>query len=262
MVFQPDRYYYASPSDYNLSYANVYFKSYDDTLLNGWWIRPKTTPKGTLLLVHGNAQNISAHFLGWMWAVEAGYELFIFDYRGYGNSDGTLDLAGAIKDVNAAMNYVEKNREGRYILIGQSLGGVLALNALANKTRPRVSLGIIDSSFSDLEATGAQVLKRSVITWPFFWLAYPLLDGSYNAIDALDRVTTPLLFVAGSKDTVISPNNSWQMFDGAQGPKTFWLDTQAHHIDFFENIAHQKTLLRFLKDPDFDAYYDVMKIYH
>lgn len=260
VVFQPDKTTYKSPSDYNLNYENIMFKN-KDIMLHAWWIKPHNKSRGLILAVHGNAQNISAQFLGWNWLVKAGYEVFIFDYRGYGQSQGRLDLVGAISDVSCAMDYVEAHYKKPYILNGQSLGGTLALNALAKKARPQISLAIIDSTYADLEAMGVEVMQRSVITWPFSWLAYPLLDGDYNGIDVVADIQTPLLFVAGSKDNVIGANNSWQLFDAATPPKEFWLDVNAGHINTFENPKMQKVLLNFLKDPHFSNDYDAMKIY-
>jgi len=260
VVFQPDSYIYRTPTDYNLTYKEHTFIN-DDIRLNAWWIKPKIPSKGLLFVVHGNAQNMSAHFTSWVWLVASGYEVFIFDYRGYGASEGEPDLEEAISDVNIALDYLETQYKKPYILSGESLGGTLAINALALKARPQIQLAIIDSTFSDLEVLGTEIMRRSYLTWPFYPLAYPLLDGDYNAIDVVADIKTPLLFVAGSKDTTISPNHSWQLFDAATPPKLFWLDTKAGHINTFENPYMQKELLEFLKAPKFSNHYDEMKIY-
>ena len=248
MLFFPDHKRYSTPEQFAVAYREVHFLSADKTRLHGWWMRPSLPPsKGVMVVAHGNAQNLSAHFESWVWLVEAGYEVFIFDYRGYGESEGKASIAGAIDDTAAALAYAGAHYSGPLFACGQSLGGMLLINALHGGEFDRYRLAIIDSSYSDLEALGQTVLARSYLTWPFQWLAYPLLSDRYDPVDRVADLKIPLLFVAGGADLKIPPNNSWQLFDAARRPKEFWLVPQADHIGIFRYRAMREQLLKYLE---------------
>ena len=261
MVFHPDSHVYRTPDKYELLYQDIDFTSSDGTMLHGWWLKPQTDSKGLMVVVHGNAQNLSAHFVSWVWLVEAGYELFIFDYRGYGKSEGEEELDKVIEDTTAALHYAREHYEGDLYVSGQSLGGVLLTNALAREPYPRYKLAIIDSCYSDLEEMGKDVLSRSFITWPFQWVSYLVLTDEYNPIDRVGKIDVPMLFIAGSKDAIIPPNNSWQLFDAASRPKEFWLVNTAGHTNAMNNPTIQRDLLEYLKAIPVEPDYSALKIY-
>lgn len=260
-LFHPDSEVYATPADYNISYRSVTFDSGDGTRLSGWWIDPPGARLGTVLVAHGNAQNISSHFAGFGWLVRAGYEVFIFDYRGYGQSEGDPDLEGAIDDTGAALAYVLAHRPGRLTVIGQSLGGALLMNALARRGTDRISLAVFDSAFASLPQAGREVLSRSIITWPFQWSASLAFTDAYDPIILAPGLSVPKLYIAGSKDIVISPNHSWQLFDASARPRAFWLVPDAGHINAFEDPRVRRRFLAFLKAPDFDPEASEMLIF-
>lgn len=164
VLFHPDNHIYATPSDFNLTHQEAAFMSGDGTRLSGWWLAPPGHARGTVLVAHGNAQNITAHFAGFDWLVRAGYEVFIFDYRGFGRSAGEADLEGAVQDTQAAIAYVLEKRQGRIVVIGQSIGGALLFNALAREGYERISLAVFDSTFASLPQAGEEVMARSVVT--------------------------------------------------------------------------------------------------
>lgn len=261
MLFHPDNRQYASPNDFNLSYEAVAFNSLDNTSLSGWWIEPPEEPKGTVFIVHGNAQNISAHFSGFVWLAKAGYELFIFDYRGFGASGGEPDLEGAIEDTKAALEYVLASRRGKITIIGQSLGGALLMNALNARQAGRIRLAVFDSTFASLPKAGSDVLSRSILTWPFQWMAYLALSDRYDPIDIVPDLTVPKLYIAGSVDPVISPNHSWRLFDASARLRAFWLVKGAGHINAFSSSVIQRCFLEFLQSPAFDSEASQMLIF-
>ena len=253
LVFHPDRKIYATPADFNLSYREAAFSSPDGTRLFGWWISPGQKPKGTVLVAHGNAQNISSHFTGFDWLVEAGYEVFIFDYRGYGASQGKPDLEGALLDTRAALRYVLNEREGSITVIGQSLGAVLLINALARCGTDRIALAVFDSAFASLPQAGKETLSRTFLTWPFQWSAYLAFTDAYDPIDVVGTLKVPKLFLAGAQDRIVSPNHSWRLFDASARPRAFWLVEGAGHIGALNHPVLRRRFLAFLQHPDFDA---------
>lgn len=260
-IFYPDSHIYRTPEEFQVKYDEVHFSSQDGTKLHGWWLKPDGYSNGLMVVAHGNAQNLSSHFTGWVWLVKAGYELFIFDYRGYGESDGEVDLEDALDDTVAAMQYAQEHYRGNLYICGQSIGGMLVINALSRHPFKRYRFAIIDSTYSELEEIGRETLSRTLITWPFQWMAYPLLTDRFDPIDKLGAVEIPLLFITGSADKLIPPNHSWQLFDAAKRPKEFWLVPEVGHIRSFDEREVQKELLYYLKHYPERSKPSTMKIF-
>lgn len=104
LAFQPARVLFVDPTQLGIAYQDVSFTSADGTALHGWFFPAQTTEvKGTFVQFHGNAENISTHFASLLWVTKHGYNLFTFDYRGYGQSAGTISMPGAHADVSAAI---------------------------------------------------------------------------------------------------------------------------------------------------------------
>jgi alpha-beta hydrolase superfamily lysophospholipase len=263
LFFYPDKTLYTTPSAYSLNYDDIYFSSDDNTSLHAWHIYPDTHAKGLLLVAHGNAQNLSSHFTSWLWMIQAGYELFIFDYRGYGRSQGSADISGSIKDTKSALAYIEGSHQGDYFVCGQSLGGTMLLNALNKRDNSRIKSVIIDSTFTGFSDIVSDKLSAFWLTWPFQWIPYLSLSGEYDAKDRVGNINIPLLFVHGSLDTTISANNSWQLFELSSLPREIWIVKNTGHTQAFSNENVQKDLLQFLQENEqnFDPNYSRMKIY-
>ena len=102
LFFKPSKQLVDSPEVQRYSPRDVYFRSSDGLTLHGWYFRAKED-RGTILICHGNVENLSTHVKLDLWLIDAGYNLFIFDYRGYGRSEGTPDVKGINLDAEAAL---------------------------------------------------------------------------------------------------------------------------------------------------------------
>lgn len=252
--FYPDQTTYRTPEFYTLEYDDVIFSSEDNTSLHAWHIYPKSPSKGLLFVAHGNAQNLSAHFVSWVWLVEEGYELFIFDYRGYGRSKGQIGIKGSVEDTRSALDYLEKNYAQEYFVCGQSLGGTLLLDALKDRDNTKIKAVVIDSTFTGFSDIAVEKMDGIFLTWPFQWIPYLSLPKGYNAKESVTGLGKPILFVHGSSDMTISPNHSWQLFELSKAPREIWLVKEAGHTQSFEKQAVQEDFLDFL--DSYDSYYD------
>ncbi len=263
LFFYPDNITYRTPEFYELKYDDVYFNSKDKTTLHAWHIYPKAQSKGLIFVAHGNAQNLSSHFTSWVWLLEEGYEIFIFDYRGYGKSEGKIDLKGSIDDTFSALSYLESIYEKEYFACGQSLGGTLLLNALSSRDNTKIKAVVIDSTFTGFSDIVNDKLNSFWLTWPFQWIPYLTLTDDYDAKDRIVGLNKPVLFLHGSLDTTISPNNSWQLFELSTMPREFWIVKQKDHTQSLENKNVQKDFLEFLQDDKnfYDKNYSRMRIY-
>jgi alpha-beta hydrolase superfamily lysophospholipase len=91
------------PASIGFTYRDVDFAAADGTALHGWYFPAEGEPSGSVLFLHGNAENISTHFANVAWLAKSGFAVLVFDYRGYGRSAGSPDLDGLHQDAEAAM---------------------------------------------------------------------------------------------------------------------------------------------------------------
>lgn len=213
----------ATPRDAGLDYEEVRLNTADGEGLHAWFV-PTPQPRGTVLLFHGNAGNIS-HRLDYLLMLHRlGYSSFIFDYRGYGKSSGSPSEPGTYRDAEAAWRYltVTRNIEPRRIaLLGESLGGAVAA-WLASRQQPGAL--VLASAFTSVPDMGADV--------------YPLLPVrllsrfGYNTRAYLKNVETPLLIAHSREDEIIPYRHGQALFEAAREPKTF-LEMRGGHNDSF-----------------------------
>lgn len=266
LFFYPDKIVYSNPSEFGFKYDAYTIASKDKTLLDAWHVKPNEKSKGFIVLAHGNGQNMTAHFRAWTWLIQAGYELFIFDYRSYGKSEGQISIEGSIHDVNAILDFVEMKFKKIYVVVGQSLGGTLSLAALHQKPRPLIKALVIDSTFTSFSTIASEKMRQFFLTWPFTWVATLTLPDEFDAIDKVQTIDKPILFVHESKDVTIPANHSWQLFDLSSRPKEFWLVGEAKHIQSFNHVKIRRDFLKFLERVKrgnvYHKDYSSMKIYH
>ena len=147
MIFYPIRELYQKPTDWGLDYENITLKTVDGVKLHGWYI-PNQNSERVLLFFHGNAGNISHRRDSIEIFHRLGLNVFILDYRGYGNSTGKPNEEGLYLDATAAWGYLtgEKGFNPDQVLIfGRSLGGAVAAK-LASEVQARGL--ILESTFS------------------------------------------------------------------------------------------------------------------
>ncbi len=210
-VFFPSKVFQADPSQMSLPYEDVYFKTSDGITLNGWWLKnPGAT--STLLFMHGNAGNISDRLLKVKSFYDLGLNVFIFDYRGYGKSEGKPSEQGLYIDGQAAYDYLKSRTDmdmGRVIVYGASLGGGVSVDLAVH--RPVVAL-VIDSSF-----TSAQDMAK---------LLYPhlpsfLISIKFNSMAKVGHLAMPKLFLHSPDDHVVPFDMGRRLYEAAAEPKTF-----------------------------------------
>lgn len=143
--YYPDHADYGTPAQAGLQHEDIFFQSEDGTRLHGWFIPAQNAgglipARATIIHFHGNAQNLSAHKEAVQWLPAHGYNVFLFDYRGYGLSEGRPNQAGLFADSNAALNYVRSRPDvdkNRLLVFGQSLGAApMRLRQSAQATMP------------------------------------------------------------------------------------------------------------------------------
>jgi hypothetical protein len=219
-----------------LKFEEVSFASGDGTKLSGWFVPAVSNARGTVIHFHGNAQNMTAHFTFADWVPEAGYNLFVFDYRGYGKSKGRISRRGVYEDSVAAIHYVQSRTDvdaDKILIFGQSLGGANAIAAVGNNDFKGIRAIVIDSSFSSYRKIVrdkiAQVPILSLLRWP---LSYLVVGNRYSPIDYVARLPrVPLVFIHGTADPVVPYEHSVDLYERANPPKELWMVPDGQHTE-------------------------------
>jgi len=250
-IFPIDHKEYDNPKNYPYQYSEHTFFSQDDTDVYGLYIKTDKTPKGLIVLANGMYQNMSFRFPKWLWIVDAGYDLFTFDYRGYGKSYADADIFGFRDDARAALEYAHGlDEKKKIIFIGQSLGATLMIDVLKNKHYDYVSLAVADSAFTGFASSTSALMMKSIILFPISWVPYTFFPDELNSIENIEFVKTPILFVAGDRDFVVNYTNSKKLYAKANEPKSLWIVKGAGHVRSFNTTEVQKAFLELLKNPN------------
>ena len=247
IIYQPDNYLYATPERFNVKFHAFTIASLDGTKLSAWRMFSKNpNPKNLVLYFHGNAQNLTSHFANSVWMMEHDYEAIIFDYRGYGISEGKPEPKGVSEDGLAFLNYTydvfKKGGFKRLIIYGQSLGGAIALKSLEDfKHRDEISLLVLDSTF---------LSPREVAREKTFWPLSLIITNSYTADPKLAHLTMPVLSIHSTEDHVIAYELGQKLYERitTAPKKDFWTFNVRGHGDVFyvENKKYQQEFLKYV----------------
>lgn len=222
LLFQPTRYPRGNWKPAGLDFKDVWITSRDNTRIHGWYCHAEK-PNAIILYCHGNGGNLSGRAATLEFLQNTiGVSVLIFDYRGYGRSEGKATVAGAIDDARAARTELARIAdvdESDIVLLGRSLGGALAIQ-LAADAPPRGL--IIESSFSSL---------RDVAREHFPKLAWLVPKNKLNSVQAISLIRCPLLQSHGDADRIISYQSGRRLFDAAEQPKQFVTLPGAGHND-------------------------------
>ncbi|HEV7822388.1 MAG TPA: alpha/beta hydrolase [Burkholderiales bacterium] len=227
-MFQPRLVYFpqtgreliSSPRALGLDFEDVALHPADGIRLHGWWV-PARDARGTVLLMHGNAGNISNR-LGYVTMFNRiGYSVLLFDYRGYGKSGGNPDEEGTYRDAEAAWQHLteaRKVRAGDIVLVGESLGGGVA-TWLARKYPPRAL--VLASTFTSVPDLGVQIYP---------WLPVRLLARvHYDNRGRIGQIDAPVLIAHSRDDDVIPYAHGEALYAAAREPKQLLLLAGGHN---------------------------------
>src|SRR5690554_6124103 len=141
-----------TPAQIGVPYEDVHLRSSDGTRLHGWLLPARSpTRRGLIYFLHGNAENISTHYVAMSWLNHHGWDLFFIDYRGFGLSEGSPHIRGVHRDARAGLDWaVARARQENLPLVvyGQSLGGATAATLVAHSRPGEVQALVLDSAFS------------------------------------------------------------------------------------------------------------------
>lgn len=238
-VFFPEHDMAASPRDLGLPYENFWLTTDDDVRIHGWLI-PNIDSPATLLFLHGNGGNISHRLDNVKRLFDAGLQIFILDYRGYGQSDGQPTEQGTYNDAAAAWQWLTDEIGGPIVVFGRSLGGAVAAWLAAESDVTPTGL-ILENTFT----RGRDVAETLV---PIPGLARMIPDF-YPTLDRIERVQTPLLLIHGSDDELIAVTHARRLYEAASEPKSLYIVDGGRHNDTYVvgGSAYLQQLIEFIE---------------
>ncbi|UCD76217.1 MAG: alpha/beta fold hydrolase [Phycisphaerales bacterium] len=227
MFYYPQR-GLTTPPPHLHAVEEVRFASPDGTRLHGWFVPTETGPPeaaATIIHVHGNAGNLEDHIGFTEYLPPAGFNLFIFDYRGYGQSEGSArKRRDLIADAHAALDVVLERPDvdpDRIGLFAQSLGGSIGLNVMAD--RPEIRAAVVLSAFTSWREMAASAVGGEPPSWIGRSLAKLFIPDDARPVDAIGRIDRPLLLIHGDADRIV-PVAHGRRLAGAASEQTRYVE--------------------------------------
>ncbi len=255
-LFYPEPGLPITPQEAGLEYRDVQLIAVDGTQLHGWWLPVKAgvPVKGTVLHLHGNGGNLAWHLAGSYWLPEQGYQVLLLDYRGYGKSEGEPSLPAVYTDIEAAFAWLQQAPEVQgkpLVLLGQSLGGAMAVHYLAEHPQQRGQLQalVLDGAPANYRDVARNVLSGAWLTWPLqvplSWVV-PEADSAQYAMPKLTGL--PVLIFQSIDDQVVPLENGISLYQAAAPPRVLQL-TRGAHVETFNVPVWREVMLTYLEDP-------------
>jgi hypothetical protein len=202
LIFFPNHQLKHTPALYQLEYQDIWIplsQTGKSERLHGWWIPAKRPDAPVLLYFHHNAINIAANVSQAQQFHKLGYSIFLFDYRGFGQSEGAFPTESQVyEDAQVAWNYLTQERKiapDRMIIYGHSVGGAIAIDLAAK--HPEAAALIVQSSFTSMR----DMTKRFGLYW-LFPIEF-LLKQRFESLEKMKSVQMPVLIITGTKDLQI-----------------------------------------------------------
>ena len=253
VFFLPYHAHVQTPRQLGLAYEDVYFQAGDGTPLHAWFLKAEGKARGTILFLHGNAENISTHIMSVRWLPARGFNLFLLDYRGYGASGGTASLSGVQDDMDAALHTLLVRNDvdpDRVVVFGQSLGGAIAIYNVAHSPyRRHIRALVVESAFASYRQITREKLADFWLTWPLQWPLSWTVTDEYSPSKAVAGVSPiPLLIIHGDRDPIVPLHHGQRLYELAREPRQLWVVPGGGHIQAFQSQIYRDRFVAYLTE--------------
>lgn len=239
-VYHPTRALEASPAELGRAFEEVSFHAADGVALHGWFFPAdagSARERWAFLICHGNGGNISHRLELCAALLRTGASVFVFDYRGYGRSEGRPGEEGTYRDAQSAHGWLrERGFQPENILpYGESLGGAVAAELAL---RERVGGVVIQSAFTSIAEVGAELFPWLPVRW--------MNTIRYDTREKLSRVAVPVLVLHSREDDLVAFHHGQRNYEAAREPKLFRELRGGHNAPVWEQPEFRAALEDFL----------------
>jgi uncharacterized protein len=254
LFFLPMKPWVQNPTRIGLGYEDIVLIHPRGERVHGWWLPAVGEPRGTVYFLHGNAQNISTHIMSVNWLPDAGFNVFLLDYRGYGLSEGKAKLDSALEDIQLGLDWLGSSSgspmsrlQGKPLIVfGQSLGASMAIDVMSSeKNQEKAQCAVFEAAFSGYRDIAGVMMKRSWLLWPMRPLVLPLLPNhEMDPIERIADVLMPKMIMHSKEDAVVPFSQGEALYDAASSAKTFQ-PLLGEHIAALRDPTVQKRMLEY-----------------
>jgi uncharacterized protein len=233
-IYFPMRHITSTPSAAGLDYKEEYFETSDGKKIHAWFI-PREDAEQVVLFSHGNAGNIGHRLDKIKMLNNIGLNVFIYDYRGYGNSSGSPSEQGLYKDAHAAYDYLVSEMgvsHDNIILYGESIGGAVSVE-LAHS---RSVKGLIT------ESTFTSVKDMAHMAFPL--IPYFVFSSRFDSISKISDIKCKKLVIHSIDDEIVPFSQGERLFAAASEPKQFLRIRGGHNTAFWDSVKEYKEGIR------------------
>lgn len=245
LFYLPTRDEPATPAKWGLRFQRLDFPSADGTRLHGWLIEPETKPAKCLIVFsHGTAGSMGHHLGLATWFAKSGCMVLMYDYRGFGRSDGQAERQGMVDDAKAAFSYARSRPDlSKLPLVsyGHSMGGAKSVAALSGVKVPGLRAVIVDSSFASYRDMARHVAGT---------FGEKLVSDRLAPAQLIGQISpTPVLIIHGRQDEVVPFSQGIKLYEAANPPKTLFEVKSGQHGNSLsrDGGAYRKRLLQWLE---------------
>lgn len=249
LFFLPMKPWLQNPTRIGLGYEDVVLIHPRGERIHGWWLPAVGEPRGTVYFLHGNAQNISTHIMSVNWLPDAGFNVFLLDYRGYGLSEGKAKLDNALEDIQLGLDWLGSSSrlQGKPLIVfGQSLGASMGIDVMSEEgNQAKAQCAVFEAAFSGYRDIAGVMMKRSWLLWPMRPLVLPLLPNrGMDPIEHIADVSMPKMIMHSKEDAVIPFSQGEALYDAASGVKIFQ-PLLGEHIAAIRDPSVQKRVVEY-----------------
>jgi fermentation-respiration switch protein FrsA (DUF1100 family) len=218
------------PADAGLTARELSVPTGDGERLHAWFVEASGARRASVLLCHGNGGNVGDRVEHARLLVDAGFDVLLFDYRGYAQSTGTPSEDGTYRDALAARQALLDQagvNPGRIVYLGESLGGAVALWLALE--HPPAGL-VLQSAFTSV---------RDVAAFHYRLLPRVLVPDAFPSLRRIERLQCPLLVVHGEADEVVPASHGERLYAVAPEPKSLRTVPGVGHNDLVSLAGDQ-----------------------
>jgi alpha-beta hydrolase superfamily lysophospholipase len=218
----------STPDKVGLVYEDIWFTTKDNININAWLV-PGDPSKPIVVFFHGNAANISYRVDILRYFNEMGFSVFIFDYRGFGKSNGQATSEEDLYiDSRSALDYLRSKgwSASQMIYYGRSMGAAASLQMGLEFPPAAVVMEAPFTSMSEIAWHTAPITYALIGWWS--------IRARFDNINKIEKLTTPLVLFQGDKDHVVPVDMARRLYERANEPKAFYLIPGGGHSDLYQ----------------------------